>query len=58
MALWCCVTEQVIYIRIRHRDAVPPEWRILNIPIIEDINVPVTVYRLVYSNGETEDRAL
>lgn len=52
------MTEQVIYIRVRHRDAVPPEWRILNIPIIEDINVPVTVYRLVYSNGETEDRAL
>lgn len=52
------MTEQVIYIRVRHRDAVPPEWRILNIPIIEDINVSVTVYRLVYADETTEDRLL
>lgn len=50
--------DQLVCIRIRHRDAVPSEWRVLDVPIIEDINVPVTHFQLIYHNGHTEERPL
>lgn len=51
-------TDQVVELRIRHKDAVPPQWRVLDIPIIEDTSIPVTHMLVVYHDKHEEKVAL
>lgn len=50
--------DQLVCIQIRHRDAVPAEWRALDVPIEESLDVPVTEFWLVFHNGEREVKQL
>lgn len=52
------MADQLVCIKIRHRDGVPPEWAILNVPVEESTEVPVTEFWLEYYNGEKEVKAL
>lgn len=50
--------DQLVSIQIRHRDAVPPEWRVMDVPIEESLEVPVTEFWLQFHDGSREVKPL
>lgn len=51
--------DQLVEIRIRHKDAIPPQYRNLpGLTIIEDDTIPVTECRLVFFRRMEKDEKL